>query len=48
MGRLDIHASNMPIEMDRCLVNAMEHWKFPAPEGHGEVMVIYPFTFEPG
>jgi TonB family protein len=31
--------------VDRCVVDLILKWKFPAPEGAGWVVVSYPFTF---
>jgi TonB family protein len=31
----------------RCIVNAVERWSFPQPEGGGNVVVSYPFVLQP-
>lgn len=32
----------------RCIADAAKTWKFPEPEGGGNVVVTYPFVLEPG
>jgi len=35
-------------EVPRCVAMAVKTWKFPKPQGGGEVEVRYPFNLEPG
>jgi len=40
-----------PLPDDRvgkCIVRAVKRWRFPQPEGGGNVVVSYPFVFIPG
>ncbi len=40
--------STLPVEMDGCITTAIMNWTFPKPKSDGEVVVTYPFSFEPG
>lgn len=40
--------SEGPAQLGECVTAAVRTWKFPAPKGGGEVVVAYPFLFEPG
>lgn len=33
--------------VEKCIVEALERWTFPSPEGGGTVKVTYPFSFSP-
>jgi len=35
-------------EVGRCITDAVKAWKFPEPEGGGNVVVTYPFVLEAG
>jgi hypothetical protein len=35
-------------EVGNCIAKAMRDWKFPKPEGGGNVVVTYPFVLQPG
>jgi TonB family protein len=39
------HADIGSAEVERCVVDAVKRWTFPAPEGGGIVVVTYPFVF---
>lgn len=34
--------------VERCICAAVRRWKFPKPQGGGDVVVTYPFVLEPG
>jgi outer membrane biosynthesis protein TonB len=40
--------SQAPAQLGQCVNAAVLTWTFPAPNGGGEVVVAYPFLFEPG
>ncbi len=33
-------------DVEKCLLDIINHWKFPAPKGGGKVMIHYPFVYE--
>ncbi|MEZ4385392.1 MAG: VIT domain-containing protein [Nannocystaceae bacterium] len=45
---VEIETSIGDEKVDQCVSKALRRWKFPKPEGGGEVVVTYPFLLEPG
>ncbi len=45
VGRAAVSESNLPDKQtETCIVKAVKRWKFPRPQGGGNVMVTYPFV----
>lgn len=45
VGSAAVNSSNLPDKKtEACIVKAVKRWKFPRPQGGGNVMVTYPFV----
>jgi hypothetical protein len=43
-----VQSTDLPADVADCIADAPKRWKFPQPEGGGNVIVAYPFVLSPG